>query len=201
MKISDAIEKGLVLIGENTRIDEIHLVLMEDDGKNYGPIIIGDRVTIRAGAIICSGVEIGSDTIIGHNAIIRRGVSIGSRTVISHGSVIEREATLGSNVRISSLTHITGRTIIEDFVEIGARVVTINDKYLTWQYVGSTPFEELTPPTFKKGCRVGSGSIIQAGVTIGEDAIIGAGAVVTKTIPAKVVAFGVPAYVQRGIDG
>lgn len=172
--------------------DGVRIISYEDDGSSAGPILIGARVKLREGCILCSGVQIGDNTIIGHNVILRRGARIGSDTVISHMVVVERNVSIGSNVRVSALTHLTGNCVVEDDVQIGARVVTINDNELQWR---NNP--NLAPPTFRRGCRVGSGCTILSGVEIGNNTLVGAGAVVTRSLPPNVVAYGVPAYVQR----
>lgn len=80
---------------------------------------------------------------------------------------------------------ITGGTIIEDNVQIGARVVTVNDKAMTWR---NSPV--LVAPIFREQCRVGSGATILAGIEIGAAAFVGAGSTVTKPVPPDVIAWG-----------
>jgi acetyltransferase-like isoleucine patch superfamily enzyme len=195
--VAQAIEAGLLDVHPSVMIaDGVRFIPVEDNGETRGPITIGANTIVREGVIICSGAHIGSNCVIGHNVIVRRDVRIGDDTVISHLVVLEREAQVGRNVRISALTHITGSTLIEDNVEIGARVVTINDNELRWRR-GEI---KLVPPTFRHGCRVGSGVTILSGVEIGSNTIVGAGAVVTRNLPPNVVAYGVPAYVMRELE-
>jgi acetyltransferase-like isoleucine patch superfamily enzyme len=187
-----AVRDGIAQIDDAAIISEgVRFVPVEDDGTSAGVIRIGPRVHIREGAVVCSGVEIAAATIIGHNAVLRRGVSIGESTVISHMTCVERGTKIGSRCRISSLTHLTGECLVEDEVQIGARVVTINDNDLRWRRDPT-----LRGATFRKGCRVGSGVTILGGVEIGARAMIGAGAVVTRDVPADVLVYGVPAYIQ-----
>lgn len=189
----EAYSLGFLQVDHSATIaDGVRLVLFEDDGTSAGPIQIGSGTIIREGSIICSGVKIDSDTVIGHNVVIRRNVQIGRETVISHMVCLERDSRIGSNVRISSLTHITGECLIEDDVQVGARVVTINDNQLKW---GENP--KLVAPILRKGCRIGSGVTLLSGVEIGTRTLVGAGSVVTKSLPANVVAYGIPAYIQR----
>jgi acetyltransferase-like isoleucine patch superfamily enzyme len=175
--------------------DGVRIIPAEDDGQHWGPITIAGGVIVREGVILCSGVSIGDNSLVGHNVVLRRGARIGSNCVISHNSTIERLVHIGDNVRVSALTHLTMACLVEDGVEIGARVVTINDKELRWR----RPDEVLKPPIFRRGCRVGSGVTVLSGVEIGERTIVGAGAVVTRNLPPDVVAYGVPAYVQREV--
>lgn len=192
LAIEDALASGVLMVSATASIAPcVRFVPMEDDGKTCGPIKIDDAAVIREGAIICSGVIIGSGAVVGHHTVLRAGVQIGSSTIISHLVCVERETRIGGRCRVSSLTHLTAACIIEDDVQIGARVVTINDKELRWR---RNP--QLIGVTFRRGCRIGSGVTLMSGIEIGERAFIGAGAVVTKNIPPDVLAYGVPAYIQ-----
>jgi acetyltransferase-like isoleucine patch superfamily enzyme len=191
--IQEAIDLNLIQVHETAIIaPSVRVIAQEDDGTSHGIIIIGKNSIIRENALLCSGVTVGSDTLVGHMVVLRKCVKIGNNCVISHMTNIERDTQIGNRVRVSALTHLTGGCIVEDDVEIGARVVTINDNQLAW---GTNP--TLIAPIFRKGSRVGSGVTLLSGVEIGANALIGAGAVVTRSIPENVIAFGVPAYVQK----
>jgi acetyltransferase-like isoleucine patch superfamily enzyme len=82
-------------------------------------------------------------------------------------------------------------TTIEDRVQIGAGVITVDDNVLEW------PTKVLRASVFREGCRVGSGCTILGGIEIGRNALVGAGSLVTRSIPPDVIAYGSPAYVQR----
>ncbi|WP_073525306.1 acyltransferase [Pseudomonas fluorescens] len=192
MTLHEAERIGLVSIVQDARICEsAQFVPCEDDGQSYGMTVIGEGAHIRAGAIICSGVEIGQNTVIGHQSVIRAGVNIGNDCVISHLVCIERDAQIGDHVRISALTHITGGCHIGNEVQIGARVVTINDNEMRWRHG-----EILCAPRILSKSKIGSGCTLLGHVTIGEGAFIGAGSVVTRDIAAHHLAYGNPAYVQ-----
>jgi len=194
MSIDEAVRQGLILIQGTPRISETVIVVPEeDDGRSRGPIKIADGAIVRDGAILCSGVSIGVNAIVGHNSILRASASIGDGTTISHLVCVERETKIGSNCRVSALTHLTGGMLIADDVQIGARVVTINDFDMNWP----ASSQSLTPPRILTGARIGSGVTLLAGVTIGEGSMIGAGSVVTKDIPAHALAVGNPAYIKR----
>ena len=194
--VPEAVERGLLELHPSARLGSfVRVVPLEDDGTSAGLIRIGAGCRIREGVILCSGVTLGANTVVGHQVVIRKGVRIGTDTVISHLVCIERDARIGDRVRVSSLTHLTPECVVEDEVQIGARVVTIDDNELRWR---NNP--TWTPPIFRKGCRVASGVTVLGGVEIGENALIGAGAVVTRSVPPGVVAYGVPAYVQRELS-
>jgi acetyltransferase-like isoleucine patch superfamily enzyme len=190
--LKDALDAGFLIADDTARIDDhIAVVPYEDSGATFGPIKIGARCIVRCGVVLCSGVVIGEDTVVGHNVILRANVLIGSNTVISHGTTVERDSKIGSRVRISSQTHLTGGCVAEDDVQIGARVVTVNDNDMRW---GTNPV--LKAQVFRSGCRVGSGVTLLSGITVGADAFVGAGSVLTRDVPPGALAYGVPAYVQ-----
>lgn len=187
-----ATQRKLLQVGDGAIIaPDARFIPTEDDGTNSGLIVIGKGARIRSGALICSGVQIGEKSIIGHNVVIRARAKIGANSVISHFVCLERDANIGNNVRISALTHITGNCFIGDNVQVGARVVTINDNEMRWR-----AGEILQAPTISSGARIGSGTTLLGHVTIGENAFIGAGSVVTRSIPPGTLAYGNPAYVQ-----
>ena len=97
---------------------------------------------------------------------------------------------IGNNVSIETQSHITGKMIIEDYVFVGGFVGTTNDRRMLWRREGHGEF--LKGPTLKLGCRIGSGVILLPGVSIGREAMIDAGAVITKDIPPYKIVLGVP---------
>lgn len=152
---------------------------------------------LRSGAVVYAGVAIGERTTIGHHTLLRTEVTIGADSQLGHHLTVERGARVGRGVRCSPGSHITANTVIEDRVFLGAGVCTINDKELIWR----DPDREtaLCPPTFRAGCKVGSGVTVLAGVTVGAGALVGAGSVVTRDIQPGAVAYGVPARVREAV--
>jgi acetyltransferase-like isoleucine patch superfamily enzyme len=156
--------------------------------------LIGPGVVLRAGVIVYAGTEIGAATVIGHHTLLRSFVSVGDDTQLGHNLTVERAAKIGSWVRCSPGTHITSSCVLADRVFLGAGVRTVNDRYLIWHDLEQEP--DLIPPSFGYGARVGSGATILAGVSVGDNALVGAGSVVTHDVPAGAVAYGVPARVR-----
>lgn len=191
--VEEALSGGWLRVGMAVRIDPtVRFVFREDDGSHCGGVIISDDVIIRAGAVVCSGVTIGKSSVVGHHTVIRARAIIGELCVISHMTCVERDTSIGNNVRVSALTHLTGGCIVEDDVQIGARVATVNDLKMEFR---NNPV--LKAPIFRKRCRVGSGCTVLGGIEIGERSFIGAHSLISKSVPPDAVAFGVPAYVVR----
>ncbi|HNW60420.1 MAG TPA: acyltransferase [bacterium] len=129
------------------------------------------------------------------------GCEIGDHSKIGTFVEIQKGATVGQHCKISSHTFICEGVHIEDNCFIGHNVTFINDKYpRATNADGSMQTEEdwaCVPTYVRKGASIGSSSTILCGITIGENAIIGAGAVVTKDVPANTVVAGCPARVLR----
>jgi acetyltransferase-like isoleucine patch superfamily enzyme len=132
------------------------------------------------------------------------GCEVGDNTKIGTFVEIQKNARVGSNCKISSHTFICEGVTIEDNVFIGHNVTFINDTYPRATAAGGRLQTEadwkVEPTLVKKGASVGSGATILCNVTIGENAIVGAGSVVTRDVPAKVIVAGNPARVLRQIE-
>jgi acetyltransferase-like isoleucine patch superfamily enzyme len=129
------------------------------------------------------------------------GCTIGDNTKIGAFVEIQKNVQVGKNVKISSHSFICEGVYIEDNSFIGHNVSFINDKYPRSVNSNGTLQTEadwkVVKTLVKKGASIGTSSTILCGVTIGENAIVGAGSVVTKDIPPNVIAAGVPARVRR----
>lgn len=129
------------------------------------------------------------------------GCEIGDHSKVGAFVEIQKGVKIGKNVKVSSHTFICEGVTIEDNVFVGHNVSFINDKYprsTTGEGQLQTEADwSVVPTVVKKGASIGTSSTILCGVTIGENAIVGAGSVVTKDIPDNVVAAGVPARVRR----
>jgi acetyltransferase-like isoleucine patch superfamily enzyme len=131
------------------------------------------------------------------------GCTIGDGTKIGAFVEIQKNAVIGKNCKVSSHTFICEGVTVEDNVFIGHGVVFINDLYPRATTADGTLQTEkdwrIEPTVVKKGASIGSGATILARVTIGENALVGAGSVVTRDVPAGAVVMGNPARVMRHI--
>lgn len=130
------------------------------------------------------------------------GCSVGDNTKMGAFVEVQKNAYIGSNCKISSHTFICEGVTIEDDVFIGHGVMFINDTYPRATANGALQTEvdwTVEPTVVRRGSSIGSNCTILSHVTIGENAIVGAGSVVTKDVPPNTVVAGNPARVVRGI--
>lgn len=156
---------------------------------------LGSRVTVCAGAVVFAGAAIGEGSIVGDQAYVRERSTIGAGTVIGRGSVVDNDVRVGARVRVQTSVYLTAFTLVEDDVFVGPGATTTNDDTMSRH----GPELPLRGATLRRACRVGGGTVLTPGVEIGEEAFVAAGAVVTRDIPARAVAIGVPARVVREV--
>jgi len=131
------------------------------------------------------------------------GCTIGANTKIGAFVEIQKNVTVGKNCKIQSHTFICEGVVIEDEAFVGHSVTFINDKYPRSTTDGRLQTEadwKVEPTVVKKGASVGSGATILCNVTIGENAFVGAGSVVTKDVPPNTIVAGNPAKIIRSIN-
>jgi acetyltransferase-like isoleucine patch superfamily enzyme len=160
------------------------------------PATLGNGTVVSTGAVVFAGSTIGARVILGDQSCVRERVTIGDDVVVGRGSLVENDTAIGALTKIQADAYITAYSTLEDNVFIAPCVVTTNDNFM-----GRTErrHELIAGPTIRRGARVGGGAVLCPGVEIGEEAFIGAGAVVTKDVPARKVAVGNPARVIRDV--
>ncbi len=160
------------------------------ENKPLPPLVIGKYVTIGANCVIYRGAVLKEYVFVGDLASIREDVIIGEHTVIGRGVAIENKTTIGKYVKIETEAYITAMSLIEDYCFIAPEVTFTNDNFLGRTEERKKYFKG---PSIRKGARIGANATILPGVEIGEDALIAAGAVVTKNVPPRKVYAGIPA--------
>lgn len=187
---------GEIQVGEN---------LIKDEGVILGyntsrvilsrQLIIGVHAHIRSGTVIYVGSSIGSHLETGHNVVIREENVVGDHLSIWSNSIIDYSCRIGNNVRIHTNVYVAQYTVIEDDVFLAPGVTIANEMY---------PGQDWRPPwqgpVIKRGAQIGANSTLSPGVVIGEGALIGSGSVVTRDIPAGVLAYGNPARVSLTLE-
>ena len=161
------------------------------------PAEIGDGTVVSTGAIVFAGTRIGARVIVGDQACVRERVEVGDDVVIGRGVLVENDTTIGALTKIQADAYITAYSTLEDNVFIAPCVVTTNDDFM-----GRTERRHalMKGPTVRRGARVGGGAILCPGVEVGEEAFVGAGAVVTKDVEPRMLVVGNPARVLRSVS-
>jgi acetyltransferase-like isoleucine patch superfamily enzyme len=209
-----------LLVGRDVEIDEtaeIGANVVIHDGVHIGPgariknnCVIGEtptlapdsnhsvphnhRTTIGAGVTICNGVvifagaSIRERTIVGDQTHIREHTTIAEDCMIGRNCSINPWVTFGARSKVNSNSSIPPRMVVEEDVFIGGMVCAASDASM-----GRVPALAQTPVTLRRGCRIGTGSALMAGIEVGEEAVVGLGAVVLDDVPPRTKVAGVPA--------
>jgi acetyltransferase-like isoleucine patch superfamily enzyme len=187
-----------VHLGHRAIIEDYCLIGVPPRGMSDGEIetILGSEAHLRSHTVIYAGNVIGNGFQTGNKVNIRESNRIGNHVSVGTLSVIEHHVDIGNNVRIHSQAFIPEFSVLEDDVWIGPNVVLTNAKYPLSRGVK----ESLQGPRIKRGAKIGANTTILPGVIIGEDVLVGAGAVVVKNVPAGMVVVGNPARVIRQLS-
>jgi len=153
-------------------------------------------VIVSTGAIVFAGTRLGAGVIIGDQACVRERCEIGDDVVIGRGALVENDTSIGALTKVQAMAYITAHSTIEDSVFIAPCVQTTNDNFM-----GRTErrHELRKGPTIRRGARIGGGAVLCPGIEVGEEAFVGAGAVVVKDVPPRMVVVGNPARVLREV--
>jgi UDP-2-acetamido-3-amino-2,3-dideoxy-glucuronate N-acetyltransferase len=150
--------------------------------------------------MIAPDVRLGVGVTIHHPELVNLyGCSIGDETKIGSFVEIQKRAVIGKRCKISSHSFVCEGVTIEDEVFVGHGVMFINDPYPRATTPAGLQTEsdwQVVPTLVRRGASIGTGAVVLCGVEIGERAIIGAGAVVTRDVPPGAVVAGVPARLQ-----
>jgi acetyltransferase-like isoleucine patch superfamily enzyme len=160
------------------------------------PLELGAGTVVSTGAVVFAGTTIGKGAIVGDQACVRERCTIGDDVVIGRGSLVENDTTVGSRTKIQADAYLTAYSTLEDDVFIAPCVVTTNDNFM-----GRTERRHALRrgPTIRRGARIGGAAVLLPGIEIGEEAFVGAGAVVIRDVPARTVVVGNPARELREV--
>lgn len=153
---------------------------------------IGRNVTLGFGVVIDDGVVIEDDVQIWHHCVIRSNTILRKGVIVGHLTLIERDTEIGEETVVHSQAHITAEAKIGKKIFFGPKVTCINERHITKFRHDVIP-QKLEGPVIEDFCRIGTGALLLPGVWIGHNAIVGAGALVTKDIPPKQIWIGHPA--------
>lgn len=142
-------------------------------------------------------VSLGHGTRVGNFVMIRSNTVIGEDCTIGSYVDIEGDVVIGDHVSLQSGCYITRGVVIEDDVFCGPRVITLNDKRIR-QRRSKLTFVR-SAPRIRRAARVGGGSVLLPGVTIGVNALVGAGSVVTRDVPDGAIVAGNPARILGSV--
>jgi len=161
------------------------------------PLIIGDGVRILAHAVVFAGTRLGDGVIVGDQACVRERCELGGEVVIGRGVFVENDVFVGERTKVQANAYVTAYSTLEEDVFIAPCVITTNDNFM-----GRTErrHELRKGPTIRRGARIGGGAVLLPGIEIGEEAFVGAGAVVLHDVPPRAVVVGKPARQIREVS-
>jgi acetyltransferase-like isoleucine patch superfamily enzyme len=160
------------------------------------PLELGAGTVVSTGAVVFAGSTLGERVIVGDQACVRERCTVGDDVVIGRGSLVENDTEVGSRTTIQADAYVTAYSLLEDDVFIAPCVVTANDNFM-----GRTERRHKLRrgPTIRHGARVGAAAVLLPGIEIGEEAFVGAGAVVVRNVEPRTVVVGNPARPIREV--
>jgi acetyltransferase-like isoleucine patch superfamily enzyme len=160
------------------------------------PLELGAGTIVSTGAVVFAGTTVGERVVVGDQACVRERCTIGDDVVIGRGSLVENDTSVGALTKIQAHAYITAYSLLEENVFIAPCVITTNDNFM-----GRTErrHELVKGPTIRRGARIGGGAVLLPGIEVGEEAFVGAGAVVLRDVPARAVMVGSPARQIREV--
>lgn len=192
-------------IGDRVRIDDGTVVgkspmkaalSATTDGRSVPPPAIGDDCLIGTSVVMYAGCRLGHHVLVADLASVREDVTIGDYTIVGRGVTVENKCVIGRYCKLESECYITAYSQLADRVFVAPGVATSNDNF-----IGRTQerFKHFKGVTVERGGRIGAGCVILPGRTVGSDAVVAAGSILTRDAPPRKVVMGVPARVTRDV--
>lgn len=189
IKKDTVIEDG-VTISELTllgRMPSANKGMARKPSKKLSPLTIEKDVKIGSHNVIYRGSTISEGVLLGDLASVRENVEIGKHSIIGRSAIVENNTRIGEMVTIQTNSYITANMVIEDGVFIGPCFSSSNDNGM------GDGNEELRGPILKANCKIGNNASLLPGIIVGDHAVVGAGAVVTKNVKSYTTVVGNPA--------
>lgn len=187
-----------VEIGAGAQIGDYVIIGLPPKGRADGELrtIIGADAIVRSHSVIYAGNVIGDHFATGHGAMIRECNRIGSNVSVGTHSVVEHHVEIHDHVRIHSQVFVPEYSVLEEGAWLGPNVVLTN----THHPLCPKAKECMKGPVVGRHAKICANATVLPDLTIGESALVGANAVVTRDVPPRTVVAGVPATVIKSID-
>ena len=187
-----------VQIGPGAQIGEWVIIGVPPRGIEPGEMetTVGGGLIIRSHSVLYAGNIIGGNFETGHGVMIRESNQIGDNVSVGTHSIVEHHVQIGNNVRIHSNAFIPEYSVLEDDTWIGPNVVFTNARYP----LSPGAKANLRGPRVLRGAKIGANATLLPGVTVGYNALVGAGAVVVSDVPDGKVVAGNPARIIRDLS-
>jgi acetyltransferase-like isoleucine patch superfamily enzyme len=154
-----------------------------------GPTVLGEGAIVSPYALISADVQMGRHSFLGDHAHLREGVRLGAEAMVGAACGIGRHVEIGDRARLQNRCLVGPGSVVESDCFLGPGV-----QVLTGRTMGASPRKP--PPRLRRRCQIGAGVTILPGVEIGEEAVVGAGAVVVADVPEGVMVRGIPARAE-----
>jgi acetyltransferase-like isoleucine patch superfamily enzyme len=192
------------IIGDGCRLDDHAVVgkppLLGEGSKMhglpFGAAVLEPGAAVGTGGIVFAGARIGRGAVLGDYAGLRERAMLGEGSTVGRLCGIGADVTVGARVRIFNNVVLTPGTLIEDDAFLAPGVITSDNPT-----AGREAGERRRPPVLRRACRIGAAAVILPGVEIGEEALVGAGAVVRHDVAPRTAVAGVPARLLRDVSG
>jgi len=158
--------------------------------------VIGDNCIVGTFVVIYRGCRIEQNVLVADLASVRENVRIGEYTIVGRGVTVENKVTIGKRCKLETEAYITALSEIGDYCFIAPEVTFTNDNFMART---KERFKYHKGVTMKTGARIGANVTVLPGITIEDDALVAAGSVVTRNVPARKIVLGSPARVWRDV--